>query len=326
MHGLEPIDDPEGLFSSAPPTLGLGRAGTPAPRLPAPPPPPAATARALDDSSPRWLVMRGGVDYGPFSQDQIVRQLFAQEISPDIELCDIETNVRSTLADFLSFEETLVAWGHKRAELEALRVERERRQRARRRALLVTGVLLTAGLSAGGVLYGPELYERSLPAPAAVQLEAWTPAVPALARLERLEESPEVIAERQRRAQEARARLANEAELRDMQREAREASTSEVDLDAKEVGRAFSQADFKEALSVRMGALTACVQEEMKRSPSVSIFKVALTVQSSGRFLNARLVEGSDPGQRCVFRATTKLKMQPFDGADRTITIPFAVR
>jgi serine/threonine protein kinase len=326
IHGLEPIDDPDGLFSSAPATLGPGSVAPPSARVPAPPPPPAATARALDASAPRWLVMRGGVDYGPFSQDQITQQLFSQEITTEAELCDIETNRRAALADFPSFEEVLVSWGHKRAELEALRIERERRQRARRRVLVAVSVTLIGALSVGAFLYGPQLYESTLPTPAQVNLDEWKVAVPAMSRLERLEESPEVIAERQRRAQEARARVANELEMREMQREAREASTSEVDLNAKSVGRAFSQKDFKEVLSARMSALTACVQEEMKRSPSVSTFKVTLTVQSSGRFLNARFVEGSDPGQRCVFRAINKLKMEPFDGTDRSITIPFAVR
>jgi hypothetical protein len=315
FHGAE-------LVLDAPPPPPPAPA--PLPKTPTPPPPPPP--RAVDPSAPRWLVMRNGVDYGPYAQEQIIKQLFALEISPDTELCDLETGARMNLAEFPEMEPLLATWAHKRAEFEAAHAERVKRERFKRQLTLTLAAVFTLGLSIGGYVYGPALYESTLPPPAELSLSAWTPSFPQLEPLERLEESPEVRAERKRQAQAARARRAANEEARAMAREAREASTVNVDLNGGSVGRSFSKATFQKALNTRLSKLQACIQSEMGRSPSVSTFKVSMTVQPSGRFLNARLEKGSNPGQRCVFRAIRNLKMPPFDGTDRTITVPFKVR
>ena len=74
------------------------------------------------------------------------------------------------------------------------------------------------------------------------------------------------------------------------------------------------------------GKLMKCIEAESKRSPNRSVFKVTLTVQQSGSFLNARLVNGSAPGIACVFKAIRKLKMTPFSGGDKTITLPYQLK
>ena len=88
----------------------------------------------------------------------------------------------------------------------------------------------------------------------------------------------------------------------------------------------FSRKEFNRALRSRADKLMKCIEAESKRSPDRSVFKVTLTVQQSGSFLNARLVKGSAPGVACVFKAIRKLKMKPFSGGDKTITLPYQLK
>lgn len=314
-HGAELLDEEEEISA---PQVRV----SPPPALPPAPP----KAREVDPDAPRWLVMRGGIDYGPYSQDQIVKQLFSLEISPDTELCDIESQERATLAEFPEMESLLATWVHKKAEFDAQHAERMRKKRVRQKLMWVTGMVASVVLSVGGFLYGPQLYESMLPPPAQLSSVSWAQSFPKMKKLKKLRENPEVKAERMRLAQAAKAKRASLEEARAMAREAREASTVNVNLDGKSVGRSFSQALASKAIKTREPALIKCINAEMERSPSTAVFKVSVTVQPSGRFLNARLVNGSSAGDRCVFRAIRKLKMLPFDGTDRTISIPFQVK
>ena len=293
---------------------------------PAPPKiPKAPPARQVDPDAPRWLVTRGGIDYGPYSQDQIVKQLFSLEISPDTELCDVENNERASLAEFPEMEELLSTWVHKKAEHEALMAEQLKRRRRRQKVTWTLSSIAVIALTVGGYLYGPQLYESTLPPPAELKSLSWVSEFPKMKKLKKLYENPEVKAERLRLAQAAKAKRASLEEARAMAREAREASTVNVDLDGGKVGRSFSTKLATKAIQGRQGALRKCIQAELKRSPSASSFTVSVTIQPTGRFLNARLVNGTSAGDRCVFRAIRNLKMLPFDGTDRTIKIPFQI-
>lgn len=291
---------------------------------PAPPPAPPQ-ARPADPDAPRWLVMRGGIDYGPYSQDQIIKQLFNLEISPDTELCDVESGERATLAEFPEMEDLLATWVHKKAEHDARHAEQMRAKRLRQKIVWSLASVSLIGLSIGGFLYGPQLYESMLPPPAQLSQLTWVQSFPKMKALKKLQESPEVKAERMRLAQATRAKRASEEEARAMAREAREASTTNVDLNGQSVGRAFSSSMATKAIQKRQPALQKCIRAEMDRSPNTSLFTVSVTVQPSGRFINARLINGSNAGERCVFRAIRNLKMLPFDGTDRTISIPYQV-
>ena len=315
-HGAELVLEEEEEISAPLPKV------TPPPRLPVAPP----QARPVDPDAPRWLVMRGGIDYGPYSQDQIIKQLFNLEISPDTELCDVESNERATLAEFPEMEDLLSTWVHKKAEHDARQAQQMRAKRLKQKVAWSLAIITTVGLSVGGFLYGPQLYEATLPPPASLSQLSWSQSFPKMKPLKKLQESPEVKAERMRLAQAARAKRASDEEARAMAREAHEASEVKVNLSGGgSVGKTFDPKLATRAISKRRGKLEKCITAEMKRSPSTKVFKVSVTVQPSGRFLNARLLNGSNAGDRCVFRAIRNLKMPPFDGTDRTISIPFEV-
>ena len=111
-------------------------------------------------------------------------------------------------------------------------------------------------------------------------------------------------------------------------REAREASAATtVDFNRRGVKLSrFSRREFDKAIATRSNKLLRCIEAEHQRDPQRAVIKVTMTVQRSGRFLNARLTDGTGPGVKCVFRAIQGLKMQPFSGGDKTITLPYKVK
>lgn len=295
-----------------------------------PPPPPQSFDQIDDDlNGQRWIVVRDGIDYGPYTLDELSHQLFREEIGLETEICDIETDQRAALGEFTSLDHVLNEWAKERLERKRLKAERTLIRKRRRRIMAVVLLIMIGAITFGAVTYGPELKEAMLPKPARIDLSTWLSATPPeMKALEQLKISP---AQRAARAQLARAEKARQETLRDakeMAREAREAQeASSVDFSSSGTKQPpFSRDDFDKAISTRSQALMNCITSEHQRFPDRSVLRITMTVQQSGRFLNARLVDGSDPGVKCVFRAIKGLKMQAFSGGDKTITLPYQVK
>lgn len=120
--------------------------------------------------------------------------------------------------------------------------------------------------------------------------------------------------------------LANRINLRKVRLHELSAEKSRFKILSDIDRRRFSSRAFDRALSTRSSRLIKCIEDESQRSPIQKVFKVTMTVQRTGRFLNARLVNGSGPGIQCVFRAIQGLKMKPFSGDDKTITLPYRIK
>ena len=325
FHGAELIledSNDEDLNSSA--ELHANSSTHPLPpALPIPPPPPPPSVQD-DPTKPRWIVVKEGIDYGPFTRDELVKQLFAEEIKLETEICDLEIDHRASLGEFDSLSDVISAWAHERIERERRKAILIAKRKARRRLMIAVGGLLSILLIVGGITYGPILYESMLPPPTQMKFSEWVSKAPQMTSLKHLEESPEAKASRKKSIRSDRLRREALKDARDMAKEAKEASESQIDLNGRrKVGRRFSRKDFDKALSKRMSRLMKCLERERKRSPELKVLTIALTVQGNGRFLNGRFVKGSNPGQRCVFKAIRGLKIKSFDGTDVTIKLPF---
>jgi serine/threonine protein kinase len=346
LHGVELEDlDDEGVFASSVSRYASlsnqdsaqGHKATPPPLampmspelLPLIPPPPAPNLPYDDDlSGQRWIVVRDGIDYGPYTLDELSHQLFREEIGLETEICDIETDQRAALGEFTSLDHVLNEWAKERLERKKQRAAYEKRAKVRRRFVLIAGLGLIGVLIFSGVTYGPQLRAAMLPAPANVNLESWVTQAPKMKRLERLKENPNKRRERERLRRAEKAKLETLRDAKAMAKEAREAAeASTVDFNRRgaKLSR-FSRSAFDRALANRSGRLLKCIEAEHGRFPDKEVLKVTMSVQRTGRFLNARLVGGSGPGVKCVFRAIQGLKMSPFSGGDKTITLPYKVK
>ncbi|MEE2644522.1 MAG: hypothetical protein VYD19_06275, partial [Myxococcota bacterium] len=280
------------------------------------------------DEGPEWYIQRGGIDYGPFTRDQLIQQLYDEKIDANTEICRLDIDRRALLGEFDELNEELVKWAQIRAERAARRELIRQRQQKRRRILLSISTLCLVALSVVGALYGEELYESTLPKPTPLALERWIPSAGAkLEPLSRLEESPAQRAERIRRERIASERAARLQDARDMAREAREAQVNDLDLDnARRTGRRFDQRALSAQVNGRSGRLERCFRAEQRRRPGTSSFVVQVTVRPSGRVLNALLKGGTSDSRRCIFRALKGLKVPSFDGSNAVVSFPFDIR
>lgn len=276
----------------------------------------------------RWIVVRDGIDYGPYTLDELSHQLFREEINLETEVCDIETDHRAALGEFSSLEHVLNEWAKERLARRQQKVEFEQRAKVRRRVTLIALLVSCGFIVFIGLSYGPQIRAAMLPEPANVDLNSWVGQAPEMKVLKRLKENPSKRAERARLKRAQKARLETLRDAKAMAREAREAAeATSVDFNRRGAKRSrFSRSEFDKALSNRSERLFNCIEAEHRRSPERGVLKVTMTVQRSGRFLNARLVDGSGPGVKCVFRAIQGLKMPPFSGGDKTITLPYKVK
>ena len=282
-----------------------------------------------DGTTSRWLVEREGIDYGPYTRDEVVEQMRKEEVDAQTVLYDIETDRRLGLSEFTAFDSALVAWSHERAEIEKQRIEQAAIDAAKRRtrmALTIVGVLtLVIGGGAGGWFW----YQSSLPVPTrahlgtlVVSMNSGLPAVPLPE-----EELPETDAEKRDRLKTERGdrhKKAMAADRRRQMEESRLAASSSLDA-AGGTGQKFNRGAFDLVVGKRYGKLTSCLQREAARNPKATKLDVKITVIPSGRLINVNMPTGTDAANRCVRQALGGLRVPAFDGTNHAVTLPFTI-
>jgi hypothetical protein len=121
-----------------------------APEYAAPPPPPEEPAGPPPDPE-RWIVVRGHLDYGPYTFEQLRREVNEGRLTPDDVLKSVATGARKRMRETRELAE-LVALHEKRLAAERARAEAEHKARMRRRYRMLrtlrTGAI-TVAVAAG---------------------------------------------------------------------------------------------------------------------------------------------------------------------------------
>ena len=284
-------------------------------------------SQADDDGTvQRWLVERGGVDYGPYTSKQVVEQLFKEEITGESTLYDIETDRRMALSEFEVFTEALVSWIHEKAEREKRAAEEATEAAARRRNRILAGTLLTLLVVVGGGAGGWVWYRSTLPKPVKAHLQSLLVEMNvALPTVNLPEELPETFAEVEERKHKAAAKISGRraaAERRQVEEEARLAASSELVMGAGGAG-AFDRGALDRAIESRSGRLMKCLQDEARRDPSLTGVEVNITVLPRGDLINVNMPGGTSAGSGCVRGSLKGLKVPPFDGTNVKVRLPF---
>jgi serine/threonine protein kinase len=118
----------------------------------------------------RYLVRRDGLDYGPFTEDELLEQLHDDEIDEHTEVRDRRTQESTELGDMEAIREEVEEYVELREERK--RKERERREEIQRRVKQGGKAVLVAGIFAAlGVLGVMTYVYMTRPAPEKVPLE-----------------------------------------------------------------------------------------------------------------------------------------------------------
>ena len=272
---------------------------------------------------------KGGVDYGPFNRKELLDKLFDEELTPETVVYDIETDRRRPLSEFAAFDEYLVKWVHEKADREARRREMKTLRAKKRKRQLAIAIAVSVFAGGAAIAGGYSYYLSTLPTPVNAQLaQLITPMRGVLPVMELPEELPETFAEvTERRKRESRAKMAerDRIECAQIRREERLAAATTLDMGRKGSGK-FDKNQVLRAVSTRNGALMGCIQEEVRRDPSLKKVTVKVTIIPDGRLINAKLKGGTSRGRSCVRRALKNLRVAPFSGPNQKITLQFMVQ
>lgn len=73
-------------------------------------------AKITEDDAPRWMVVKNGMDHGPFSGRQLVNMIVQGEALSDHEVLNSDTGTRGKLSEFAEFKDFLAQYELRRGE------------------------------------------------------------------------------------------------------------------------------------------------------------------------------------------------------------------
>jgi eukaryotic-like serine/threonine-protein kinase len=110
-------------------------------------------AKITEDDAPRWMVVKNGMDHGPFSGRQLVNMIVSGEALRDHELLNSDTGRRGKLEEFPEFKDFLAQYELRRSEQERAQALASAETREKRSVVFKLGVGLGAlaliGLAGG---------------------------------------------------------------------------------------------------------------------------------------------------------------------------------
>ncbi|MEE2788244.1 MAG: hypothetical protein VX589_12950, partial [Myxococcota bacterium] len=225
-------------------------------------------------STLRWLVERDGVDYGPYTAQQLLDQLENDKISPTTVLCDLEADIRGTLAEFDLFEDKLAGWAIRKEDRAVAQREASHKKSERRKKTLTWGTLaiIIGGLAAigGGWAY----YQSTLPDPIKAHLGMmispmeWALPSIELAPEQGVDDATEPSNKKKRKRSVARrGDGVSSSERAQIRREEQLAASSTLEMGSG-TGASFDRIAFDRVINRRMRGIYRCLQSEVMRRPS----------------------------------------------------------
>lgn len=110
-------------------------------------------AKITEDDAPRWMVVKNGMDHGPFSGRQLVNMIVQGEALSTHELMNTDTGRRGKVSEFAEFQEFLAQYELRRAETQRAaalaNVETKEKHSARFKVVFGIAALGVIGLGAG---------------------------------------------------------------------------------------------------------------------------------------------------------------------------------
>lgn len=101
-------------------------------------------AKITEDDAPRWMVVKNGMDHGPFSGRQLVNMIVQGEALREHELMNSDTGRRGKIAEFPEFQDFLAQYEQARGERERAAALTHAEHREKRSTVYKLGIGLGA--------------------------------------------------------------------------------------------------------------------------------------------------------------------------------------
>jgi len=301
-------------------------------------------AEPSDPRHERYLVQKGGLDYGPFTVEQVLEQLHADEIDEFTPVLDRITQEREPLGEMAKFKKEV-------AEYIPIREERRRREAEARaelqRKVKKGGVgLLVAGIAAGLVLLGGQIYYLATrPDPTPLPLDhafakmdfnflpppkEFTAVAGDKDLLQNIfnpkasdEEIAKALKKRRRHRKHGRHHGGPS-------HKSKNGNVTEVDMSSGSGSKhILSDAEVNDVILANFGGLRSCILRELKRNSKFRGVTVQFFIRPTGTTGGVKIKEGKYDGTAvgdCITSRFRAMKFPEHSGFNRGVTYPLRVQ
>ena len=285
-------------------------------------------------SEEQWLAQQDGLDYGPFSAEELMDRVRAGEFDEDTQLQELSSGRTAKLRDFPSFDQHLSRFFAEKKARAAV-------EKAQHQARVKTAKKAGKGVFAAGLIGGTAVVGiigwifLHTPHPKPVDYSEVTLALGGVLKEPTLE-PVESLARARYKAHKKRKRRARKRAMHQVVDsyggEADDGDgVSRVDMtDDPEGGpgpaSGWNQNKVDRVLAKGQGKLGKCIRKELKRNPGVGRIVLAFKVTPAGGTKSVR-VKGKSTKLlgKCMVDVVKGMKFPKFDGFDRKVTLPFDV-
>lgn len=299
-----------------------------------------------EPSDERFLIQKDGLDYGPFTREQVLENLYADEIDEFCPVLDRVTQERVELGEMEEFREDVAAYLPKRAERR--RLEAEARAELERKVKKGASIGLVVAVAVGVVtLVGLLIFRMLLPEPAAVPMEQTFAALDfeflpppkdfqtiavdksLMASIFNLNTSQEEI---ERKVRSQRKKAASKARgARGAAGEAGVGAAAEIDLSDEGGSSHFlSDSEINQIIMSQFGQLRGCVMQELRGNRSFKGVTVQFFIRPSGTTGGVKIQEqayANRPVGDCLKQRFRGMKFPAHSAiSNKGVTFPLRVQ
>lgn len=299
-----------------------------------------------EEEEGRYLVQKGGLDYGPFTYDQVIEQLYQDEIDEGTQVLDRITQNRVRLEDVEEFAQDVAEYIPKREE----RLRRQAAQRAELQRKVKKGgvAVFVVGIVAGlivlsGMLYvvftqpDPEplpmdrafasLDFKLLPPPKDFTTVAVDKGV--MQSIFNPEASEEEIARQIKKIRKKRKRGTKKASTKKGANPDDE-NVTEVDMSTDSSGgKILSDEEVNEVILAQWGSLRRCVMKEFRGNPGFKGVTVKFFIRPSGTTGGVKIKEAKYADKAvgsCLVSRFRSMRFPKHSGFNKGVVFPLRVQ
>lgn len=302
----------------------------------------ASDGEPSDPQHERYLVQKGGLDYGPFTVEQVLAQLYKDEIDEFTPVLDRVTQHRVPLGEIDKFKAKVQEYIPKREERRrreaAARAELERKVKKTGYAGVAVGIAVALFFLASQIVYlvtrpdpvslpiqeaFAEMDYKFLPPPK--EFTAVAVDKDLLTSIFNPEASEEEIAKKikRRRKKRGKGRPPRKAGGAD-------GEVTEIDMAAGSGSEhILSDAEVNDVILANFGGLRSCILKELKSNPSFRGVTVQFFIRPTGTTGGVKIREGKYSGTGvgdCLTSRFRSMKFPEHGGFNRGVTYPLRVQ
>lgn len=292
------------------------------------------TRRMKQVSLSRWLVRRDGVDFGPYSVEDLLAAIDRREVDLGTMVCNVAERVWEPAGSHQLFREHYAAsearWAAQEIQAGAARHERQLRRsgalKGGTRYLLVLGIVLAIG--AGGYTVWRLAHARPTGILEAVAIARPLDLPAAPVRPARFRGPPVPPARAFPVLQEAPRRSSGFGSVAGVVEEGQAAApVTRLDFDDSQ-GHEIPQAELDRIMAQARVGLEGCARDAASRSADFNGTRVTFVIRSRklGSFTVGKEALTNRGFKACVKRKLGAISVSAFDGSERRVTIPLRVK